>query len=1001
VLVNPVDVIDGVLVNTIWSVGQMVVRRPGARRVAANMDIIGWADTKALIIEALPDLQLDLPGLTEVDAEAIVVTLKRDEVQGALQALLAARLTDAPETDAAKAREAVRLGLLGHQPPGELVLDAGAHYAEQLSEYLDDKICALVANLEGRVGLAGLAQVRAESYNARIVALLDAIERQVAALADPGRGGRTEGEFLKRYRRQMRQKHGRIEPPDFDRRRLIPIANIYVPMEIADYDPNGVLQFSLSDVSVFLRPAAESECPAEGQSFEMKPSPDGLSAVSLSVPDLKGMLDRTVLLGDPGGGKTTAAKFLVNEFAADPTGKIPFLVTLREYAAKTPLEWSVAGYIEATLSTLYQVPAPDGLIERLLLTGRAIVIFDGLDELLDTSRRREVSERVEQFCSAYPLTSVLVTSRAVGYDQARLDEEQFTCYKLGGFGDEEATEYVGKWFSSQDGTSPAEAEAKAKAFLKESDDAKDLRANPLLLSLMCILYRGAGSLPGDRAGVYSKCAELLLRKWDEQRDLYRKLRADYLVEPTLRHLAWWLLTREDTSAAATERELVFEASEFLLGRGFEGVNEAQGAAAEFVEFCRGRMWVFSEAGTTAAGDKLYAFTHRTFLEYFAAWQMAATSDTAEDLADRLITSIGSSGWEVVGELAVQIKDRNTDQGADRVYQRILARIEDTSDHVRTLFLMLLIEWMPGMAVSPIVTRRVTRAALAQTIASDSATTLLWGLQRCGTRHQRTVADELHTGIAAMVASDQELTKLVGLQLALCMVRVSRDDYWISWSMELSAPYQADIHAFSVRSPALRTVALHTSAISIDQALAMPGGFGALIQRHPIIGAPPFVPYPLYVSIVASGKTAHLPSIARLATIGHYLVDHPSLPWATGPLDRFNVIVEPLGEHANAALDEFSGLGAAAASAVHAEFRGDDRKSIGLGIEGMLIPTQFRKLFRDWADGKVDLVKLISLFLHKGSASLYGSRTRSSRRTKFYGTGVLRPASRAVMRADQN
>jgi hypothetical protein len=123
-----------------------------------------------------------------------------------LQALLAARLTDAPEADATKAREAVRLGL-GHQRPKELAHAAGILYAEQLSEYFDNKICALVANLEGRVGLARLAQVRAEAYNARIVALLGAIERQVAALADPGRGGHAEVEFLKRYRRQARQKH--------------------------------------------------------------------------------------------------------------------------------------------------------------------------------------------------------------------------------------------------------------------------------------------------------------------------------------------------------------------------------------------------------------------------------------------------------------------------------------------------------------------------------------------------------------------------------------------------------------------------------------------------------------------------------------------------------------------------------------------------------------------------------------------------------------------------
>ena len=68
--------------------------------------------------------------------------------------------------------------------------------ARQLSEYFDDKISALVAELEGRVGLDGLAQVRAEAYSGRIVALLGAIERQVAALSEPGRGGRAETEWL-------------------------------------------------------------------------------------------------------------------------------------------------------------------------------------------------------------------------------------------------------------------------------------------------------------------------------------------------------------------------------------------------------------------------------------------------------------------------------------------------------------------------------------------------------------------------------------------------------------------------------------------------------------------------------------------------------------------------------------------------------------------------------------------------------------------------------------
>jgi predicted NACHT family NTPase len=109
---------------------------------------------------------------------------------------------------------------------------------------------------------------------------------------------------------------------------------------------------------------------------------------------------------------------------------VPFLVTLREFAAKDPPESSVVGFIENALEALYQCSPPPGLVELLLLTGRAVVLFDGLDELLDTTRRRDVTDRVERFCSEYPHAPVLVTSRLIGYDQARLDDTQFTCYRV-------------------------------------------------------------------------------------------------------------------------------------------------------------------------------------------------------------------------------------------------------------------------------------------------------------------------------------------------------------------------------------------------------------------------------------------------------------------------------------------------------------------------------------------------------------------------------------------
>lgn len=740
--INLADVADGVLVNALWAVAQMAVRPRASRRATLELDVVGWMDTETLVRDGLPGTKLELPELSEADAAKLQAALMSDEVQGALQALLAARLTDAPETDAARAREAVRLAL------------RETRYAEQLSDYYDRRIGVLVGDLEGRVGLAGLSQVRSEAYNSRIVALLGAIEQQVAALADPGRGSQAEAEFMDRYRRQVRTRHGKLEPPDFERRRRVPVEKIYVNTSIYLYEDRRV--------GFGWTPAGRS---------------------SINVMNLIDRLDRTVLLGDPGGGKTTATNVLANYFASDPTRKIPFLVTLRDYAAKEPPELSVTGHIERTLNTLYQSPAPDGLVERLLLTGRVLVIFDGLDELFDTSRRREVSDRVEQFCSAYPLTRVLATSRVVGYDQAQLDIEQFTCYRLGGFGESEVAEYVQKWFKIQENVSPIEAENESQAFLTESASAPDLRYNPLMLSLMCILYRGAGSLPRDRAGIYGRCAELLLGKWDESRRIHHELQAGDLVEPAIWHLAWWMFNSQDLRVAVTKRTLVDETAKFLHGRGFESAEEAQAAAREFVEFCGDRMWVLSEAGTTADGEKLYAFTHRTFLEYFAAAYLAAVSDTPEDLAQVLGPHVKLvKGWNLVGQLAIQIKARSSDRGADRIYAVLLSPALVPED--RGPLLTFLVACLESVRLSPTMLRSLTRVLLDYRIAKDTPLEghhpLLLLLEHSG-NHERLIADEMNNLINAMVISDDRTTRVEGLLLVLEIWQNHVNSFWSQWS----------------------------------------------------------------------------------------------------------------------------------------------------------------------------------------------------------------------------
>ena len=541
-MINIDDVVVGLLVDAIAATGRRfgsVPRALSARRRANDIALARWFDTYRLTEQrpVLPEVPASL-------AQQLTAILNGDDIQAALHELLAVRLTDAPETDAERVRVVFDMAL--GTASGEKVAFNAA-----LFEYYDSQICELAGRLEGSQP-ALLQQIRDEALSARMIAILGAIERHTASLSS-ARDLKSDAGFLARYQRHVADQHGKIEPPDFERRRRVPIADIYVPARIT----------------------------------QVIEADEGRTLRELDLWQLAQEIDRAVLLGDPGGGKTTATNVLLHHFATNAGQVIPFLVILRDFAAKDPPERSVVRHIEHVLETFYQCPAPPGWVDRLLLTGRALVIFDGLDELLDTSRRADVTTRVERFCAEYPLAPVLVTSRLVGYDEARLDDRQFVRYRLDGFGESQVDEYARKWFAQEEDITADQAQRWAHAFLDESASVPDLRANPLLLSLMCILYRGEGSLPRNRDEVYEQCATLLFRKWDARRRIHSELRAGHLLAPVLRHLAWWLFTSDQARPAVTEVELIGETTAFLHGRGFES-GERRGRRARVCRILPGQ-----------------------------------------------------------------------------------------------------------------------------------------------------------------------------------------------------------------------------------------------------------------------------------------------------------------------------------------------------------------------------------------------------------------------------
>jgi hypothetical protein len=391
------------------------------------------------------------------------------------------------------------------------------------------------------------------------------------------------------------------------------------------------------------------------------------SSIATDISGLYSLIDRTVLLGDPGGGKSTAANVIAWTAAGDSGAPVPFIVVLRTFADQ---QLSILEHLEARLSIHYQCAPPPGVVEGLLLSGRAVVIFDGLDELIDTSKRRTITERVELFSLRYPLTKVLVTSRRVGYDEAAMDPSVFEVFELAEFSAENVERYVRNWFVQVEGLEEARAITTTDSFIAESGAVSDLRKNPLMLALMCIIYRGQHWIPRNRPDVYEHCATLLFNKWDSSRQIYVDLKAGAYVDSAIKHLAYWMFTDASGAQGVTESQLKREASKFLAPA-FGSPIEAQVAADQFVSFCRGRAWVLTDTGTTADGEGLFSFTHRTFMEYFAAYELTRRNDGPEKIAKELLPHVAAAEWEIVAELAVQISNKHSRDGAARILRAML------------------------------------------------------------------------------------------------------------------------------------------------------------------------------------------------------------------------------------------------------------------------------------------------------------------------------------------
>jgi len=243
---------------------------------------------------------------------------------------------------------------------------------------------------------------------------------------------------------------------------------------------------------------------------------------------------RSVILGDPGTGKTTLLKYLTVICAegrgeselglrADGAGSpLPVFIPLREFAAECAgrdQDYCLLDYLYTHAHEHLLLNLRRGFFEEPLQAGRCLVCLDGLDEVWAVGQRKMVCDEVRALVSRFPRDRYLVTSRIVGYQEAPLDRRDFVHHTILPLEEEDIRQFVRKWYAVRE-RDPVHGKRRADdliATMEREPCIKALATDPLLLTIIALVHRIEGELPHERVKLYDKCVAALVDTWERSR----------------------------------------------------------------------------------------------------------------------------------------------------------------------------------------------------------------------------------------------------------------------------------------------------------------------------------------------------------------------------------------------------------------------------------------------------------------------------------------------------
>lgn len=410
-----------------------------------------------------------------------------------------------------------------------------------------------------------------------------------------------------------------------------------------------------------------------------------------------------VLLGDPGGGKTTLLKYITYQLSRFQRQDkflpfyLPIFLRISEYAqilktnpSKHLLDFLLNDY-DKQFSTLYNWAFENGQV---------VLLLDGLDEVLDVSQRFKVVEEIQDIVARMPENRYIVTSRFIGYDRARLGSvfKHFTIEK---FNRQQIRLFCRSWYkavaknSLQDiNSSELEADKLYNAIIGKKT-IEDLACNPLMVTLIANMHFKGQSLPHNRVKLYEIATETLLQYWVQRRITDAgQLKEQSDIIDILSPVSFYI-HKNNPEGLIAENDF-YEQCRIVLEREDYNLSpkEIKKEIKELVRFLREQSGFFHEKGTDeSTGKSFFGFLHQTFQEYFTAIEIV---NQWKDGTIKFYDILQNSRWTeslrlAAGELNNAEKGRSRKRSTTQFVEDILkAAPPEDNTYIRSVLLVVLI-----------------------------------------------------------------------------------------------------------------------------------------------------------------------------------------------------------------------------------------------------------------------------------------------------------------------